>query len=275
LAAWCVSVTERVPTLTAGVGLDDVTAEVTRQPLVFDFPRPAGEWPLRPGRPSLLVQDDPVTEPEPVPVTEPADPAIYVEVPDVSDQVALITETAGFLGALSAGVALAFRREDDRLLALILEHPDLADELLSWWEDGEVGAESSLVIVLAYFDLFDGAKTGDEDGVISMEDLLAIAGSTDVPPYVREAAEHLANSPELFTLIETVNDTTQPPELDAAGNYDGDGRMSRDDIELFLEFNDHLTVLDENFATFDNAAYPDRDPDGVINLDDLYALAEG
>src|SRR5690606_20416338 len=100
LAAWCVSVTERVPTLAAGVGLDDVTAEVTRQPLVFDFPRPAGEWPLRPGRPSLLVQDDPVTEPEPVPVTEPADPAIYVEVPDVSDQVALITETAGFLGAL-------------------------------------------------------------------------------------------------------------------------------------------------------------------------------
>src|SRR5690606_20381908 len=65
------------------------------------------------------------------------------------------------------------------------------------------------------------------------------------------------------------------PELDPAGNYDGDGRMSHDDIELFLEFNDHLTVLDENFATFDNAAYPDRDPDGVINLDDLYALAEG
>jgi hypothetical protein len=51
--------------------------------------------------------------------------------------------------------------------------------------------------------------------------------------------------------------------------------MSRHDVEVFLEFNDRLTALDENFDTFDTAASPGRDPDGVISLDDLAAVAEG
>lgn len=279
LADWCSSVHERVPSLAAAVGLDGVTAEVTRPQRGLDLMTPqgswanepwsTGQWPNEPWRPSVLV------EPEPVLETVSRDPALYVHVPDVSELVAVIIGGAGHLGAFTAAVALAFRREDERLLELVLAHPGLADELLAGWEDGQIGAESSLVIVLAYFDVFDSATTGDEDGLISLDDLAEIAGSTDVPRYVREAAAYLSGNPELFRLIETVNDTTQPPVTDQFGQHTGDGRMSRQDVELFLELNDHLRVIDEHFTTFDSAAHPDRPPDGSIDLADLDALAGG
>ncbi len=274
-AECCLAVYERLPALTAGVGLDGVTAEVTRP----SFGSPIG-FPTSGGsRLPLLLEAEPPVATEQVLETVPSDPAFHVDVPDVADLVSGIRETADRLGPFTAAVALAFRRRDDRLLDLVMAHPDLADELMAWWDDGEIGAESALVIVLAYFDVFDRAKTGDEDGRISLDDLLAISNSTDVRPWVREAASYLADNPELFTLIETVNDSTQPPEWDTydegPGTRHGDGRMSRADIELFLEFNDHLTVLDENFATFDTAARPDRGPDGFVDLDDLEALAGG
>ena len=277
VAAWCVSVRERVPSLTAGVGLEDVTAEVTweqtalvtREQPVFEFPQPGLIVGEQPRSASVLL------EPDPVLVTETRDPALYIAVPDVSDLATVIVEAADHIGTFASGVALAFRREDERLLDLIMSRPDLADELLAWWQDGEIGSESSLVILLAYFDVFDSALTGDEDGIISMEDLVAIGDSREVPAYVRDAAAYLVANPALFTLIETVNDATQPPSLDVTGEYSGDGRMSRDDVELFLEFNDHLTVLDENYAAFDNAAHPDRDPNGTIDVADLEALASG
>ena len=235
-ALWCVSVAERVPTLSGNVDLEDVTAEVTRE--VRGDPFNVDPFTLGTGgtaTDTLGVVETPTFE------TTGSDPALYVAMPDVSGSATAIVETAGHLASFTAGVALAFREYggDGRLLDLLAEHPGLADELLAGWSDGAIGAESALVILLAYFDEFDGAITGDTDGRVSMADLWAVECGTGLPPYVRQAASVLHNDPHLFNLVETVNDDLGLTQRDVNGGG-GDGVMSREDIETFLEFNEQL-----------------------------------
>jgi len=270
-ALWCASVAERVPTLSGSVDLEDVTAEVTRE--VRGAPFHVDPFTLGTdgaATDTLGVVETPMFE------TTGSDPALYVAMPEVSGSVTAIVQSAGHLASFTAGVALAFREYggDGRLLDLLAEHPELADELLAGWSDGEIGAESALVILLAYFDEFDGAITGNTDGRISMADLWAVECGTGLPPYVRQAASVLHNDSHLFNLVETINDDLGLTQRDVNGGG-GDGVMSRQDIETFLEFNDQLAVVEQNFAEFDTATDPGGSTDGEISVADLEAIAGG
>jgi hypothetical protein len=130
------------------------------------------------------------------------------------------------------------------------------------------------VILLAWFDEFDSAKTGEADGRVSMDDLWVLICGTGLPPHVRQAAAVLHGDPHLFNLVETMNDDLDLTQRDVNGGG-GDGRISRQDIESFLEFNEHLAVIEQNFDEFDSAADPGGPADGAINVADLAALAGG
>lgn len=262
--SWCDAVAERVPGLAAGLNLDGVTADVTRRV-------PAGGLLALPFGSALLVD-----EPEVEATTTTASvvsPGTYVHLPDVSAVTATAVASAAGLGPWTGAVALAFRLDDDRLLALVERHPDLADELLAGFEDCQLGAESALVVLLAYFVEFDSASNGQEDGEVSWDDLWAMTCSPDLPPYVAQAAQLLRDNPILFGLLETSSDGMDYARDVLGGN--GDRKVSVWDIEAFLQLNDQLAVLDQNFDTFDTAAHPGDPPDGRISMADLQALADG
>jgi hypothetical protein len=153
-------------------------------------------------------------------------------------------------------VALAFRLGDDRLLAFVEAHPDLADELVAGFDDGRLGAESALVILLAYFAEFDSARNGREDGEVSWDDLWAMTCSPELPPYVAQAAQLLRDNPVLFGLVESSNDRSD--NADDVIGAGGDLKISVRDITTFIAFNDQLAVVEQNFTAFDTAGHPGR-----------------
>ena len=260
--AWCDGAAERVPGLTAGVNLDGVTADVTgRVSSGGILATPLG---------SGLLVDEPALEST---TTTTARPATYVHLPDVSAATATAVASAAGLGLWTGAVALAFRLDDDRLLAFVEGHPDLADELLAGFEDGHLGAESALVILLAYFAEFDSASNGEEDGEVSWDDLMVMTCSPELPPYVAGAAQLLRGNPILFGLLETSNDGMDYARDVLGGN--GDRKVSVGDIQAFLQLNDQLAVLEQNFDAFDTAAHPGETADGRISPGDLRALAGG
>lgn len=282
LVAWCVwGVAERVPSLVGLVDLEGVTAEVIEE-VPVDILAPSGDpygtgsildLTVRPfGEPSGPL--GPVTS---TIETTTGDPASYVSLPDLSGEATAVVEKAGELASFTSGVAFAFREclGDGRLIELFAEHPELVPLLVSGLADGEVGAGSALVIVLAYFDEFDGARTGETDGDISMNDIAAMMNDEDLPEHVREAAAMLYSDPTLFDLVVTVDYPPGTRPGSPMGVLTGNERLTRDSIETFLEFNEHLAVLHENFAEFDTAAHPDGPADGVISARDLEALAGG
>lgn len=164
LADRCLAVHERVRPLTAGVGLDDVTAEVVRPPLDPPYLLLSAQWPNE-TPPDDSWRGPVLVEPEPALETVSSNPAIYVDVPDVSDLVAGLVETSGHLGAFVAGVALAFREYG-------------GDGLMSR-QDVETFLEfKQLAVVEQAFDSFDSAADPDRpaNGAISVADLEAVAG---------------------------------------------------------------------------------------------------
>ncbi|HEY8545623.1 MAG TPA: hypothetical protein VIL36_11270 [Acidimicrobiales bacterium] len=273
--SWCEQVGERVPALAGAVNLVGVAATRTG---------PVSWWEraFDPRRflPELDVGSRAVDDPVPAeagddlgPVgweTTPVDPGRYVELPDVAGRVAGLVGSAADLGAWVGGVALAFREADERLLALIDAHPDLADELFAGFDaGGRMSGASALVVVLAWFDEFDR----DRDGKIAWGDVVAMTSATQVPAYVRRAARYLEANPAVFALAETVDDRMDHSR-DVVGEG-GDRRLSAADVATFLAFNDRLAVVEQHFAEIDTAAHPDRDADGRISVNDLRAAADG
>jgi EF hand domain-containing protein len=260
---WCEDVALRLPALTGCVDLDDLTAEVTAPPIgaIFDEVLDPTPWPRSPAGPLLAA--------DPMPVTTPSDPARHIEVPDVSGRTTATVDLASELGAWTAAVAMAFRTGDSHLIDLLADHPDLADELLAGLADPVPGGESSLVMVLAYFDALDR----DGDGTLSVEELSIAAHDTGVPDYVREAAAYLRDNLQLRWLVDTVNNDMEYAS-DIAGSAQ-DEKISIDDVTTFLAFNDQLEVVEQHFDAFDIAAHPDNPADGQISRNDLEALAEG
>jgi hypothetical protein len=264
---WCQAVCERIPSLTSDVNLDGVTADVTRPVPIFSFPELVPDWGL-PADPTPPL----APEPEPQIETFTTDPAVYVSVPDVGHRSGTIVTRAGELGPWASGVAVAFRLGDEQLLDFVLAHPELADELAAGFTDGVLGGESAAVILLAYFDEFDGALTGDTDGRVSLDDIRAMSCNGTVPGYVEQAAQRLLDSPQMFMLLETMNDGMDNAS-DIVGN-NGDDIVTRQDIEAFVELNDHVAVLEQNFDAFDTAAHGGSG-DGTVSVSDLQALAGG
>jgi hypothetical protein len=166
-------------------------------------------------------------------------------------------------------VAIAFENADQRLLDLLAEYPGLAGFVVEGMGDGRVSGESSLAIVMAWFSTFDTAdEGGDADGLVSRGDLEAAAADESLPEHVRAAAAYLLANPVLFGLAETVN---EPGDVRGAR---GDGLLSTDDVTTFLAFNAALRTVGQGFEAFDTAA-EGGDPDGVVSLDDLEAMAAG
>jgi hypothetical protein len=261
--SWCDAVAVRVQWLAGSVNLDGVMADVTR-------PVPVSGLVAVPLGSGLLVEDPAV---ETTTTTSTTLPGRYVHLPDVSAGTTKAVDSAARLGPWTGAVALAFRLGDDRLLALVEAHPDLADELLAGFEDQQLGGESALAVLLAYFDLFDRASDGREDGDVSWDDLWVMTCSADLPPYVAQAARYLRDNPTLFDLVETSNDGMDYARDVLGGN--GDQMISVGDIETVLQLNDRLAVVEQNFDAFDTAAHPGGPADGRISMGDLRALADG
>ena len=94
------------------------TADVTR-------PVPVSGLVAVPLGSGLLVEDPAV---ETTTTTSTTLPGRYVHLPDVSAGTTKAVDSAPCLGPWTGAVALAFRLGDDRLLALVEAHPDLADD---------------------------------------------------------------------------------------------------------------------------------------------------
>lgn len=261
---WCEDVGERLPALLGQVTLDGVTAEVTapapasaRDPLFSILDAGAGRADAA-GGDTLVVE------------TTAADPSVVVDLPDLSGRATALVESTGQLGAFAGVVAVAFRNGDPALLSFVEAHPDLADELLAGFGDGRLGGESSLVVLLAWFDELDL----DGDGILSEAELsVATCGPPDRPTYVAGAAGYLLTNPQLFWLVETMHDGGSTNAADVTGRS-GDRRVSRDDVVDFLAFNEQLAVVEQHFDDFDSAADRGSSPDGAFSHRDLEAAAE-
>lgn len=236
--------------------LQGVTATVTR---------PVPLTPIQ--RRNLLDQGFPEWEVDQMtrPLTEPVDPAALIRMPDDAGLADRIVATRRELADFTRAVGDAFDRADHGTLALLAEHPELAGYLVHG--QGQMNGEAATAVLLAAFSLFDtAAKGGDPDGVVSREDLEAVASDPSMPDHLRAAAQHLLDNEDLFANIDTI---------DVPGQHitDGDGKISLEGLQLFIEMRDHLEVIALDFDTVDVAADDGGSPDGFVSFEDLQAVA--
>jgi hypothetical protein len=92
-------------------------------------------------------------------------------------------------------------------------------------------------------------------GDLQAQETQTVRNDLSLPPYVRDAAAHLLDSPTLVRL--------------AAG---GGKHLTRDGIRTFVEMNQTVRTVDQHFALFDTAAKGGK-PDGFVSNDDLKATA--
>ncbi len=236
--------------LAATVTLDGVSAEVS-----FQRPLTAGERQdrLDAGVPPQILAGETATQ------TEPVDPAELITLPDVDALVPPLRAVSADLNEFTTAVGQAFLAADQGLLALLADHPGLAGYLVAGGPEGWMSGEAALAIVSAYLAEFDtAAEGGDPDGDVSRDDLEAAAADTSLPQHLRDAAQHLLDSPHLFSLAAAVGDTGDV--VDAEG------------IATFLALNSQLRVVQDNFAALD-VAHEGGDADGHVSEEDLEAAA--
>ncbi|MGH3934850.1 MAG: hypothetical protein ACRDS1_07740, partial [Pseudonocardiaceae bacterium] len=219
----------RFTTLANTVTLDGITATVT-------FPRSLNAAERRRYQEAGVPHHEIATAQ--VEQTQPVRPAELITLPDVAALVRPLVADSASVSEFTTGVAIAFENADQRLLDLLATYPALASYIVAGFTPGRVSGESSLAIVLAYFDDFDiAAHGGDPDGKISTSDLEAIRNDLSLPEYVRDAAGHLLDSPTLLQM--------------AAG---WDELLDRDGITTFVEMNQTVRTIDQHFVRFDTAA---------------------
>ena len=203
--SWCDAVAERVPWLTGGVNLDGVTADVTR-------PAPVSGLVAVPLGSGILVAEPGV---ETTTTTSTARPGKYVHLPDISAGTTRVVDAAARLGPWTGAVALAFRLGTTGCSRSSRPIPDLADELLAGFEDQQLGGKYTLVVLLAYFDLFDRASDGREDGEVSWDDLWVMTCRTRTcrptsprPPGISTTTRRCSPSPRRRTTAWTTPGTS-------------------------------------------------------------------
>lgn len=147
-----------------------------------------------------------------------------------------------------------------------------------------VDVEGHLGALLEQFDAADVAgKDDDADGVVTMTDLTALAtgGASDV----QRAAQYLVDNPTVFRLAQAADDSRNsrprrnvlsplPPDL-AWKTKIYDGRMSKDDLEAFMQARMDLKLIYPK-RIFDviDVARRGGEPDGWISKNDLMAAAD-
>lgn len=241
----------RYPSLAATVTLDGCRAEVTTQrPLTAEERARL----IDSGAAPQVVAAETIAHTEPYPVEA------LVSLPDLSGDARAVAAASAGTGEFATGVAIAFEQADQRLLDLLAEHPSLAAYVVPGGAEGAMDGESSLAVIAAFFADADIAhEGGDPDGEVSPDDLEAVAGDASLPDYLRDAAQHLLDSPTLFDLT--------------AYNSDEGDRITTDGIALTLEFNDHLRAIKGHYAILDTA-HEGGDPDSNVSRDDLEAAAD-
>ena len=200
-------------------------------------------------------------DPYPVAVSE------VFDLPDLSGQAGLAAAGADELAGWVAAVAFALEQADQVLLALLMEHPELAvylDE--SELTGGTMTGETALLVVLAHLDMIEvRGNDPDADGIVGRSDLEDVAGDEDLPEYVRAAAQYLLDNPVFTSMASIVDVPTayqfRPDEVHLTG----------DGIELFLQYNAALRAAGLGFDRLDAAG--DDETDGEVSWDNLEAAA--
>lgn len=236
--------------LAATVTLDGVTAEVSFQRPLTTAER---QRHLDAGVPPQIVAAETATQ------TEPVDPAELITLPDVATLVPPLRAVSADLNEFTTAVAQAFLAADQGLLDLLADHPGLAGYLVAGGPPGSMSGEAALAIVAAYLADFDtAAEGGDPDGDVSRADLEAAAADESLPQHLRDAAQHLVDSPHLFALTAAVGDTGDVVDVEG--------------IATFLALNTQLRVVEDHFGALD-IAHEGVDPDGHVSDEDLEAAA--
>lgn len=190
-----------------------------------------------------------------------------VRAPDPTPLVGPLVAGSGELTGFVEAVALAFEQGDQGYLDLLARDTDTAAGVLDVLADGRVDtAEGALAVLQRHWDRFDtGAGIGGVDGIVSYGDLRAIVerwGERGPASPEVGAALFLLHNRRLFGLLET---TAQP-------GHRPDGRLSRRDVDLFVDLSTHLRTLDQDFDRFDGAAAGGR-LDGRVSVRDLEVVA--
>lgn len=132
--------------------------------------------------------------------------------------------------------------------------------------------EQALTVIRDNADAFDqAAGQGSNDAVIGIEDLRAVADAdNDFDPDLRAAAQYLLDNPRFFDRVEVANDGSGFSK-DITGDRRRDDKFSVEDINRFLEQNEHLQVIYENVDALD-IANVGHGADDNISRDDLRAV---
>jgi hypothetical protein len=219
-------------TRAGAVNLEDVTAQVSYERALNPAER---QLLLDDGRSQQEVDAETTTQTDTV-----TDLSTLVTLPDARPLVAPLRAASQRVGEFVSAVALAFEKDHRGLLGVLAGHPELAAGVIDVLLDRRVDtAQGALAVLQDEWDVFDNAgEGGDTDGIVSHKDIRAIM-------------EH----PERF------------PPGDAP-----DTKVSREDLDLFIDLSDHVRTLNENFDAFDGAA---GDRNGRVTTEDLEAIAQG
>lgn len=200
---------------------------------------------------------------------QPCDVSEVFGLADLSTQVSEVKSDAEDLAEWVTAVAFAFQRDDEGLLDLLLDHPEIAGYFAdSLSPDGRMTGEAALALLLANLSQFDTAgRGGDPDGVIGLSDLEAVAGDENLPAHLRDAARYLLGNRLLLSMVSNVD---QPTAYEIQPD---DAALTADRLRVFLEFNHSLNTVALNFPALDTAAHG-GDPDDYVSVNDLRAAAD-
>ncbi len=188
---------------------------------------------------------------------------------DVASLLAEVVHLDGLPTALAVALRSLDENGDGALSAadgvLVSDHPELLPFL---FPQGLGVGDTAVSVLLEHFDRLDTADDGgDPDGLVSRDDVEAVAADPTAPWELQAAARYLLDNPTLYTLVDS--------GADGGGPWSSDGDIKRADIETFLQTNEHLRdlVAWSGWADHFDTADEGGDGDGHVSDDDLEAVA--
>lgn len=113
---------------------------------------------------------------------------------------------------------------------------------------------------------------GDDDDTAGTEELTAIAQQTDADPELRAAAQYLLDNPEMYQMMEIMNDGDRLVNY-PTGYDEADDKFNQQDLIIFGQGQDHLRTIYEN-ADLVDVANKGGEGDGDLSRADFEAITE-